>query len=252
MSHRLMTEVPSFDNTDRTFGGATGLLVSWCPWPGLGIPWKRTGEHARDWAAWQTTIFVYLSDKVGDNLHEICLSPSQYPAAQKHFESEDVKKTKQKSISFQMQHGSVLILRGKESHSCWDMTHSPSISLDAPAGRDNDDEMVDLAYRGDFFLEFESIHPLRFLNEKRLRPPVRIADAVKSEKRLTPLFFHVSDQKPPAVLDLNEQPPPPPKANETPAPASPIKKKKRAPAKKRARPAPKKKADQEEEEEDEK
>jgi hypothetical protein len=253
MSHRLMTEVPSFDNTDRTFGGATGLLVSWCPWPHLGVPVKRTGEHARDWAAWQTTIFVYLSDgKVGDDaIHEIRLSPSQYPGAQKHFESDEIKRTKQKSISFQMQHGSVLILRGKESHSCWDMTHSPSRSSFVTADGDNG-EMVRLDTRGYFFLEFESIHPLRFLNEKRLRPAVRVAEAIDIEKRLTPLFFHVSEQKPPAVIDLNEQPPPPPpKAIETerPGPASPLKKKKKAPAKKRARPAPKKKVEQEDEDE---
>jgi hypothetical protein len=116
ISHRLMTEVPSFTETDRTFGGATGLLVSWCPWPDKGVPCKRAGEHARSWAGWKTAVFMYLSasPKPEGKTREICLSPAGHALARTHFERDETEGAKQKAIRFRMEHGSVLVLRGNE------------------------------------------------------------------------------------------------------------------------------------------
>lgn len=240
-----MTEVPSFEETDRTFGGATGMLVTWCPWPDKGVPCKRAGEHARSWSRWSTSIFMYLSASTDlDQTREIILSPASHPLAKKHFQNEETGGLAQKSIRFSMAHGGVLILRGQESRANWDMTHLPSVPKYEP-----------IDARGDFFLELESVHPLRFLEEKKLRPPVRDSDGVSREMHFTPLFFNYDLKLAPALCEPNEQPanvaPPPPLP---PKKAEPAPKKKRKPAKKRAKngPPPKtQKVDDEDDDEEE-
>lgn len=250
LSHRAMVEVPTFTDVDRMRGGATGVLVTWCPWPDKGIPCKRQGEHARAWSLWNTAVFMYLSnaasgddkdkgdgnDKDGEErTREIVLSPASHPLARAHFQSDEIEKTHQKSVRFKMGHGSLLILRGSSSHAFWDMTHLPS-----PVPSNTTDATPTSRYDGgDFFLEFESIHPLKYLEERRHRPPIRTREGIAEELRFTPLFFNYDAHPAPLVCVPNEQPlPPPPVKAESPVKtkkkaAAP--RKKRAPAKKRAR-----------------
>lgn len=243
VSHRAMVEVPTFTDMDRMRGGATGLLVSWCPWPDKGIPCKRQGEHARAWSGWDTAVFMYLSNSARlpsgaesepdkQRTREIVFSPATHPFARAHFQSDETERTPQKSVRFRMEHGSLLILRGAASHSFWDMTHSPSPVV-------NEGE-IGAHDGGDFFLEFESIHPLKYLEERKQRPPVRTAAGIAEEMRFTPLFFNYDVHPAPAVCQPNEQPTPPP-----PPPVQPqagdkkaASKRKRAPAKKKKRERP--------------
>jgi hypothetical protein len=127
------------------------------------------------------------------------------------------------------------------------MTHYPTAVDPATYNIDSDGG-------GDFFLEFESVHPLRQLDEKKLRPPIREAQALAAEMRFTPLFFNYDLNPAPVAFQPNEQPPPPP-----PPPAikeRPVVKKKaagaakkRAPRKKRAL-EEKKEADEEEQQQE--
>lgn len=238
VSHKLLTEVPSFNDTDRTFGGATGMLVTWCPWPDKGVPCTRSGEHARTWYRRDLSVFMYLSasspvpGSEGGPVREVVLSPSGHPLAQKHFQSEETGGLAQKSIRFSMVHGSVLILRGAESRCNWDMTHLPSVCV-------MHGDVADA--RGDFFLELEPIHAIRYLDEKRIRPPVRDAEGICREIHYTPLFFNYDAKLAPAACVPNEQapppppPPPPPPSKKTEEQKPPTPAKKRKPAKKRAK-----------------
>lgn len=111
------------------------------------------------------------------------------------------------------------------------MTHYPTAVDPATYNIDSDGG-------GDFFLEFESVHPLRQLDEKKLRPPIREAQALAAEMRFTPLFFNYDLNPAPVAFQPNEQPPPPPPPAIKERPV--VKKKaagaakKRAPRKKRA------------------
>lgn len=179
ISWSISERTPSFRARGTgMIGGGNVALVTWLSQPGA-TPLPRLGQNFCKWVADMplTTIFLYVGSDEGA---ELVFTPSKDLTSVNFFR--DVKAKNPSSFSVSLHSGSILILRGRESHYHWDVTCQNTLETEGGGGG--------------YLIYFQTVAPLAVHREHAERPPTRTRRGISEQIRVIPSLRGVDEPIP--------------------------------------------------------